>query len=236
VLRRAQLPSDVLPTISQIGQQLSIDLGSYYPQATRELAPGVYLVIGNAAAVAPCQASNARIEQPLLATQTQTNAEALTYCVTTPTAELNSDNCEPVSNLTSEDDLAIQLAQGGTTTELVPDTVASASVVYEGGRTQSVTATNNLIQFAAPASARNLVQVDSLTINDLDDVLINHPSSAVAKRDQAELPRAVRRYTAALRQVMPKSIVWLNAAGVTVSTLHPPLTAGYGALNLATGI
>ena len=233
VLRRAQLPSDVLPAISEVSSLLPIELASYYPQATRLLARGIYLLVGNRqTALTPGSAvSVTEVLGGRAALRHQPRQSApLTYCLAT----LINANCQPTSNLDSEADLAVEVGHGDTASELVPDGVASVIVRYRGGRTQTVAVADNLIQFAAPAAARTTVEAVSLTLNNLDTVLLNHPSRTVARRDRAALAQAVKRYTRALQTVVPASIVWRASNGTILRTLHPPLTDGFGSLGLAT--
>jgi hypothetical protein len=233
VLRRPQLQSDVLPAISEVSLQLPIDLASYYPAATRQLAHGVYLIVGNEqTALAGSGSSTVRLADRHPRRQHATaHAGPLMYCLST----LIQANCQPLSNLTSDDDVAIQVAHGGTASELVPDGVSTVNVSYRDGKTQTVAVANNLVQFAAPANTRTTLEAQSLTINNLDTVLINHPGPQVAERDRIALSIAVSRYTRTLKRVVPKRIVWRDPDGAIVRTLAPPLTDGFGVLGLATG-
>src|SRR6202034_1341880 len=52
VLRRAQAAGDVFPDITVAASEIEAQLGSYVPGATRELIPGVYLLVGATAATA----------------------------------------------------------------------------------------------------------------------------------------------------------------------------------------
>lgn len=234
VFRRAALPSDQIPALSPVGENLDSELASYYPAYVRELkalpsGERYYVVPGfrrlQDVPPARCLPPNLRAERPKLVEEAHKAASELVYCI----AQVGGSNglgggggCESFAEVEKSSRVFAGGLLRSSIMELVPDGVASVRITYA-----------HLVPMLAPVSENAyLVTVPkSATTNAerfLARILKSEPKGKhLTKKQKAKQEaKALNTFINALAQVAlasaPEKLEWLDSSGAVMRTIDRP--------------
>ncbi len=234
VFRRAALPGDQLPALSQAGNQLDEQLASYYPGSVRHLltlsdGSRFFVVPGfeQAESVPParCLPKSLRSLRAKLVEEQRKRAAEPVYCIVRLGSHrsVGGFGCQPFAEIDKSPRIFLSGFNGAPTVDLVPDGVASVRIAYRTVAPIVASVSENAFVFTPPKALtlrldQTLKKVIGSAVSSFTGNA-KHLTKAQKRRVQRVEEKALER---ALLQAEPTRVEWLDGSGALVRSIGPP--------------
>ena len=227
MLRRPAGAEDQLPPLNPLGEDLTYQLRSYFPDEIRQIARDAdgarYFVVPGYRRVFPIPAAQClpkrlrHLHAELLAKQRVQEMEPI-YCIDNIAAHRNRYReaaCLAFSTVQTGEAITASSASRTDVVELVPDGVATVRLSYPAGQVIVAPASGNAFSFTPPQGPIKAA-VKALRPLRLHG---RHPSP---RQLEVQLGRLVNRAEKLFESLRPKTVEWLDVAGRVLRSFSPP--------------
>lgn len=244
VFRRAALPGDQIPALSNVGNQLDFQLASYYPAYIRQVAAlpsgaRYFVVPGFERAVsippAHCLPKSLRSRRGKLVEEQRKRVSEPVYCVARVDGGGASGGaqCEPFARIDDAQRVFESSFLRAPTVGLVPDGVTSVRIDYRTGAPIVASVRENAFAFSAPAAlTRVFEQATKKLFASLPPAKAKHLTKAQRRRATEAFEK---RFEAALAEAQPTKVEWLDGE-VLVHAVARPTAKGRRLVVLSSGL
>ena len=232
VLRRPATAADAIPAQYRLDQALASSFARYYPDETRRLGQlpngaELYILAGwsrvERAPPARCLPKPLRGNRRLL----RAFPSVLTFCLTElhpgPRAEY-SGSCQPFGVVEDGSEFLSAAVRPPPEEALVPDGPAAVRLVYSDGETAQAPVSQNLLVYSPPPALRARLIRRARPLARRIARLLSGKTHLTPARGTALLRKLVRLELRLEAQLEPRDVLWLDAAGHVIRTIHPAVT------------